>query len=80
MRAEVNKPRPLTAEQAATWCGLQYAGRGQIKPGDQNPLPFVGFAIDGPVILLGTPEDNPLIKTEDEVAEPRNRRVEVTVR
>jgi outer membrane protein OmpA-like peptidoglycan-associated protein len=25
-------------------------------------------------------EDNPLIKTEDEVAEPRNRRVEVTVR
>jgi outer membrane protein OmpA-like peptidoglycan-associated protein len=25
-------------------------------------------------------EDNPLIKTPDEVAEPRNRRVEVTVR
>lgn len=25
-------------------------------------------------------EDNPLIKTEDEVADPRNRRVEVTVR
>jgi len=25
-------------------------------------------------------EDNPLIKTEDEVAEPRNRRIEITVR
>ena len=25
-------------------------------------------------------EDNPLVKTEDEVAEPRNRRIEITVR
>jgi outer membrane protein OmpA-like peptidoglycan-associated protein len=25
-------------------------------------------------------EENPLVPTEDEVAEPRNRRVEVTVR
>jgi outer membrane protein OmpA-like peptidoglycan-associated protein len=25
-------------------------------------------------------EDNPLVETEDEVAEPRNRRIEITVR
>ncbi|MBI4023554.1 MAG: hypothetical protein HY360_01145 [Verrucomicrobia bacterium] len=60
--ADLNKPRSLTAEEAQTWCGLQYAGSGQVKPGDQNNPSLVGFAINGPVILLGTPEDNPLIK------------------
>jgi hypothetical protein len=59
--ADVNKPRPLTEEEAPTWVGLAYASSGQIKPGADNPVQFVGFAIDGPVILLGTPEDNPLI-------------------
>jgi hypothetical protein len=59
---EVNKPRRLSEDQAITWVGLDFAGKGQIKPGDQNPPALVGFAIQGPVILLGTPEDNPLIK------------------
>jgi hypothetical protein len=60
--AEVNKPRSLTAEEAQTWVGLNFAGKGQIKPGDKNPPALVGFAVQGPVILLGSPEDNPLIK------------------
>ncbi len=60
--AEASKSRTLTAEEARTWCGLVYAGRGQIKPGDTNPPALSGFAVQGPVILLGNAEDNPIIK------------------
>jgi len=60
--ADVNKPRVLAEDEAPTYIGLDYAGRGQIKPGDKNSPALVGFAVRGPVILLGTPEDNPLIK------------------
>jgi hypothetical protein len=35
--ADVNKPRSLTEEEAKTWCGMDYAGKGQIKAGDKNP-------------------------------------------
>jgi len=58
---EVNKARSLAAEEAPTWAGLHYAGSGQIKPGAGNNPVLVGFAVKGSVILLGTPEDNPLI-------------------
>ena len=60
--ADMNKPRSLTEEEAKTWIGLTYASKGQIKPSAANPITVAGFAIDGQVILLGTPEDNPLIK------------------
>ncbi len=60
--AEASKSRVLTEEEAKTWCGLVYAGTGQIKPGGSNPPVLAGFAVQGPVILLGTPEDNPIIK------------------
>ena len=56
--AEVNKPRQLSPEEVSTWCGLDGGTR---KPEDAN-VANVGFAVRGPVILLGTPEDNPLIK------------------
>ncbi len=59
--AEAARSRSLSEDEAATWCGLDYAGRGQIKPGDGNPPQFAGFAVRGPVVLLGTPEDNPII-------------------
>lgn len=55
------KSRSLTEEEAATWCGLAYAPSKAIKPGDANPPALVGFAVQGPVVLLGTPEDNPII-------------------
>jgi hypothetical protein len=58
--AEASKPRALTAEESATWVGLI----GGVRR-DQKDLPgpaAVGFSVQGPVILLGTPEDNPLIK------------------
>jgi len=57
--AEVNRPRELSAEEAATWVGLE---PGRCKPGKENPVSLVGFDIQGPVVLLGTPEDNPLIQ------------------
>jgi len=63
--AEAGKPRTLTAEEAETWIGLTHTNKGQLKAGDKNDPLFVGFAVQGPVILLGTPEDNPLIKFLD---------------
>jgi hypothetical protein len=59
---EASQPRTLTEDEARTWCGLEYAGTGQIKPGVSNPPVQVGFAVTGPVVLLGTPADNPLVK------------------
>ena len=56
--AEVNRPRELTEEEARTWVGLDF---GRANPARDNPPGKVGFDIRGPVILLGTPEDNPLI-------------------
>jgi hypothetical protein len=56
---EANRPRSLSAEEAKTWAGLTI---GRLPPGDKNDPAQVGFAVRGPVILLGTPEDNPLIK------------------
>lgn len=56
------KPRALSEEEAKTWIGLHHAGSGQIKAGDGNQISQVGFAVDGPAILLGNPDDNPLIK------------------
>jgi hypothetical protein len=57
--AEVNKPRPISEEEAPAWCGLE---PGRVKAGDKNNPVQVGFDVRGPVVLLGTPEDNPLIK------------------
>jgi hypothetical protein len=60
--AEANKPRSLTEDEARTWIGLEYAPKGAIKPGDANPPVQVGFGVRGPVVILGTPDDNPLIQ------------------
>jgi outer membrane protein assembly factor BamB len=57
--AEVNRPREITAEEAPTWIGLE---PGKAKVGRDNPVSLVGFDVRGAVILLGTPEDNPLIE------------------
>lgn len=59
--AQVNRPRPLSEEEALTWVGLPYAGKGQIKPGTSNSPAIAGFDVDGPVILIGRPEDHPLV-------------------
>ena len=59
---DVNRARELSPEEAATWCGTDYRVSGEIKPGRDNPPQLVGYDVETPVILLGTPEDNPLIE------------------
>ncbi len=56
--ADVSKPRTLTEEEAKSWTGMM---GGTKKPADAN-LRNVGFALQGPAILVGTPDDNPMIK------------------
>ncbi|NQT54136.1 hypothetical protein HQ576_18920 [bacterium] len=56
--ADVNRPRELTPEEAPTWVGIEF---GRAKVGRENNPAKVGFDVKGPVILLGTPKDNPLI-------------------
>ena len=58
--ADVNRPRELSAGEARTWVGIDF---GRAAPGNANSPKKVGFDVKGPVILLGTPEDNPLTKT-----------------
>jgi hypothetical protein len=57
--AAAAKPRRLTEEEARTWVGLEF---GAAKPGDANSPAKVGFSVQGPVILLGNPQDNTIIK------------------
>ena len=59
--ADVNKGRTVSADAAPTLTGIDFAGAGQIKAGSDNSPGLVGYDIQGPVVLLGTPEDNPLI-------------------
>jgi hypothetical protein len=59
---EASQPRSLDADEARTWIGLEPASQGAIQPGSSNPPALVGYAVAGPVILLGTPADNPLIR------------------
>lgn len=56
---EINRPRPLSEDEAKTWVGLDF---GRAEPGDKNSVGKVGFDIQSPAVLLGTPEDNPLIQ------------------
>jgi hypothetical protein len=60
--AEANKPRSISEDEARTWIGLDFAGRGAIQPGASNAPLQVGYAVRGPVILLGAPADNALTR------------------
>ena len=60
--AEAAKPRSLSEDEARTWIGLDFAGRGAIGPGSSNAPVQVGCAVRGPVILLGAPSDNALTR------------------
>jgi hypothetical protein len=60
--AEASRPRSLSEEEARTWIGLDFTGRGAIQPGGSNAPAQVGFAVTGPLILLGTPADNALTR------------------
>lgn len=63
--ADAAKPRLLTDDERPTWVGLD---AGRLTPTPKNPeMPrpnpgHVGFSVRGPVILLGNPDDNPILK------------------
>jgi hypothetical protein len=56
--AQASHTRPLSDEEARTWVGLDF---GRVKAGADNPPGHAGFAVQGPVILLGNPQDHPII-------------------
>jgi hypothetical protein len=58
--AEVNKARVLSPEDAKTWVGLAF---GRVTAENAKQPSLVGYAVDGPVVLIGNPDDNPLIKS-----------------
>ncbi len=58
--ADANKARILSDEEAKTWCGSLIAGSLDINARN-NPI-LVGYNLPQPSILLGNPQDNPLIK------------------
>ncbi|HXX93649.1 MAG TPA: hypothetical protein VEN81_08440, partial [Planctomycetota bacterium] len=57
--AEAAKAREIPPEAMATWCGLH---PGKLQPGQKPGPAQVGFAVEGPVVLMGSPEDNPILK------------------
>jgi hypothetical protein len=56
---EASKPRPILPEEAPTWVGLH---PGKAAAGTQTGPAQAGFAVQGPAVLIGTPEDHPLLK------------------
>ncbi len=56
--AEVGKRREVPPEGMATWAGVDF---GRLDPAKYGPG-HSGFAVQGPAVLIGTPEDHPLIK------------------
>jgi len=52
--------RELTEEEAFTWCGTSSAGKQKV--GRENNPAVVGWDIPNAVIVLGTPEDNVMIR------------------
>jgi hypothetical protein len=60
--ADANRSRQLSQDEARTWIGLDFASRGAIRAGDSNSPALAGYAVPGPVILLGSPADNHLIQ------------------
>ncbi|MBN1417657.1 MAG: PQQ-binding-like beta-propeller repeat protein [Planctomycetes bacterium] len=62
---QAKAPRSIAPDEAPTWIGLEFTGRDAVKPGRSNAPAHVGFDVREPAILLGNPEDNPLIEFLD---------------
>jgi hypothetical protein len=56
--ADVNKRREVPPEGMPTWAGVDF---GRLDPAKYGPG-HAGFALQGPAVLIGSPEDHPLIK------------------
>jgi len=55
--------RELSEEEARTWCGTGVSGaKSGVKPGRANSPNAVGWDLPHPTIVLGTPDDNVMLK------------------
>jgi len=55
--------RDMKEDELRTWAGTHVAGsRSQLKAGRDNPAYAVGWDLPNPTIVLGTPEDNVMLK------------------
>jgi hypothetical protein len=54
--------REMSEEEARTWCGTQACGVRNVKPGRENSPGLVGWDLPSHVIVMGTPEDNVMIR------------------
>ncbi len=57
--AEANTARPLSDEDAKTWCGTSLAG--SLDANTRKNAQVVGYNLPGATIVLGNAKDNPLI-------------------
>jgi hypothetical protein len=57
--SEANQARPITDEQAKTWCGDQASGL--LDSTQRSKAAVVGYNVPGPTVLIGNAADNPLI-------------------
>ena len=57
---QASKARPLTDEEAKTWCGT--AAAGSLDANTRNSPQIVGYNLPEPTVLVGSVQDNPLIK------------------
>ena len=63
VRAKDVLARDMKEDELKTWCGTSLAGsRSQIKVGRDNNPAAVGWDLPHPAIVLGTPEDNVMIR------------------
>lgn len=57
--SDANQARPITDEEALTWCGDQAAGL--LDAATRKNAQVVGYNLPAPTILVGNAADNPLI-------------------
>lgn len=57
--SDANQARPLTDEEALTWCGDQIAGT--LDANARKNAGAVGYNLPNPTVLIGNATDNPLI-------------------
>lgn len=62
---QANQARPLTDDEAKTWCGAALAG--DLDANARKNAPAVGYNLPQPTILVGNVADNPLIKRLQDV-------------
>ena len=62
INADAVKAKQLSDDEKPTWVGRFGHAGAQLKTGENHSPVFVGFDVEGPVLLFGNAQDNHLIK------------------